>query len=86
MVEISKAELVNIGRKVADHFPALGKIDEVDVRAGQDSTEQPAYDFTFVVEPQAARGDVSHERIRLIQIFGTSLPTEGMKDTLTSSS
>jgi hypothetical protein len=45
MTQITEAELKEIGRRAAQLVPGLGTVEDVAVKAGQDSTDQPAYFF-----------------------------------------
>jgi hypothetical protein len=45
MTQITEAELKEIGRRAAQLVPSLGTVEDVAVKAGQDSTDQPAYFF-----------------------------------------
>lgn len=67
MNEIADAELIEIGRKAAGLVDGLGRVEDVKVRVGQNSTDQPAYFFSFLIDRDRDREQAGLTRIRLIQ-------------------
>ena len=54
MIQIAETELVEIGRKAASQVAGLGTVDRVKVMTGQDSSERPAYFFSFLIDQDRA--------------------------------
>ncbi len=67
MREIEEEELAALGREAAAQVPGLGTVDRVKVRYGQDSTDLPAYFFTFLIERDRDRQQGGLPRARLVQ-------------------
>lgn len=54
MEEPRKSELLRLGREAAVHVVGAAAVEQVEVEAGADSANEPAYWFTFVIEEKAA--------------------------------
>ena len=67
MREIAEDELATLGREAAAQVPGLGTVDRVKVKFGQDSTDQPAYFFTFLIDRDRDRRQGGLPRARLVQ-------------------
>ena len=67
MIQIDETELAGIACEAATHVAGLGTVDRVTVVAGQDSTDRPAYFFSFLIDQgrDPRRGGLA--RIRLVQ-------------------
>lgn len=67
MAHLPDTELRRIGRKVAGHIMGPGKVKRVDVVTGQDSTDQPAHYFSFLLDQDRDRQVAALLRTRLAQ-------------------
>ena len=67
MIQITETELVEIGRTAAGRVAGLGTVDRVTVMTGQDSTDRPAYFFSFLIDKDRDPRRVGLARIRLVQ-------------------
>ncbi len=67
MSEIADMDLVEIGRKAAQLVAGLGTVERVKVTTRQDSTDRPAYFFSFLIDRDRDRQQAGVARIRLAQ-------------------
>lgn len=67
MSEIAEADLVEIGHRAAQLVAGLGAVERVTVTTGQDSTDQPAYFFSFLIDRDRDRQGAGLGHIRLVQ-------------------
>ncbi len=75
MVEIE--QLRELGREAAMHVVGADAVQEVDVTAGEDSLDRPAYYFSFVIDQSLAEQGAGLVRIRLIQRLLDNLEEQG---------
>ena len=50
MTDELAADLVKLGRDVAEHVAGVGAVEQVEVSSGEDSSDLPAYFFTFLID------------------------------------
>lgn len=67
MSKIADMDLVELGRKAAELVPGLGTVERVKVTHRLDSTDRPAYYFSFLIERKGDREQAVQARIRLGQ-------------------
>jgi hypothetical protein len=67
MNQLADTDLVEIGRNVAQHVAGAGTVERVKVSAGQDSTDRPAYFFSFLIDRYRDGERAGLIRIRLEQ-------------------
>ena len=66
-----------MGRDVAQHLGGEGVVEQVEVRPGEDSTDQPVYFFTFLIDQERVRGHPGLFHIRLSQSLKDELAARG---------
>ena len=67
MTEIAESKLKEIGREAARLVAGLGTVEEVAVTVGLDSTDRPAYFFSFLIDRDRDRQRAGLTRTRLAQ-------------------
>ena len=67
MSEIADMDLVEIGREAARLVPGLGTVERVKVTHRLDSTDRPAYYFSFLIERKGDRQQAAQAYVRLGQ-------------------
>lgn len=76
MTHVPDGNLEEIGREAARGVGA-GKVERVEVVTGPDSSDRPAYFFSFLIEPDRDRQRAALIRTRLAQKIRDELVTRG---------
>jgi hypothetical protein len=77
MVQLAETELETIGRDVARSIVGVGQVAQVDVVATYDSSDQPAYYFSFLFDQDSDRHQAALLRVRLAQKLRDALIARG---------
>jgi hypothetical protein len=77
MAQLPEADLKNIGRNIAAQILPDRKIEQIEVIASQDSSDQPAYFFSFLFNDDRDRQIGALLRTRLAQQLRDALLARG---------
>jgi hypothetical protein len=77
MVHLPETELQTIGRDVARSIVGAGKVSQVEVVTMPDSSDQPAYYFSFLFDQDRDRQRAALVRTRLAQKLRDELIARG---------
>ncbi|MBD0273524.1 MAG: hypothetical protein ICV73_16545 [Acetobacteraceae bacterium] len=77
--QTSNADLPQLGREAAERVPGLGKVEKVSVWFGQDSADEPAVYFSFLIDQGQDRQQAGLIRTRLIQELRDELLARGQE-------
>ena len=73
MSQFDEKVLMDLGQKAADAVAGTGVVKPVEVTIGQDSTDQDAYYFSFLIDWDRMRLEAGMVRIRLAQMLRDQL-------------
>ena len=77
MNQMSTVDLPLLGREVAQRVAGVGEVEEVWVSLGQDSTDQPAVYFSFLIDQGQDRQQAGLIRTRLLRGLRDELLARG---------
>jgi len=73
MSQGSTIDLEKLGRDAAEHVAGVGAIEQVEVVAGEDSSDRPVYRFSFLIDQDRLRQRLGLLRTRLTQTLRDEL-------------
>lgn len=70
-------DLERLGREAAEDAAGVDAVEQVEVMPGEDSTDQPVYHFSFLIDQSRARHGAGLVRLRLQQALRDRLLAQG---------